>query len=130
TPIAERLSDSFRVIAPDLRGLGDSLRTEELADYQKQALAQDMLAVLDELGIDRFHLVGHDWGGVVAQEMALAAPERIPRLCLMNIVIINNARGTQEALAKAGSRGNFHAWYQHFQQSPKLAEGMIPGNEE
>lgn len=130
TPIAERLNGPFRIIAPDLRGLGDSVRTTERDDYRKQALAEDVLAVLDTMGIDQFHLVGHDWGGAVAQEVALAAPQRVQRLCLMNIVVINNLRGTREALEKACSRGNFHAWYQHFQQSPKLAEAMIPGNEE
>lgn len=130
TPIAERLDGPFRIIAPDLRGLGDSVRTAERDDYRKQALAEDVLAVLDAMGVEQFHLVGHDWGGAVAQEVALAAPQRVQRLCLMNIVVINNLRGTREALEKACSRGNFHAWYQHFQQSPNLAEAMIPGNEE
>lgn len=130
TPIAERLDGAFRVIAPDLRGLGDSVRTADRDDYRKQALAEDVLAVLDAMGVEQFHLVGHDWGGAVAQEVALAAPQRVQRLCLMNIVVINNLRGTREALEKACSRGNFHAWYQHFQQSPNLAEAMIPGNEE
>lgn len=130
TQVAEHLAGPFRLIAPDLRGLGDSVRTAEPEAYGKQALAQDVLALLDEIGVDQFHLVGHDWGGAVAQEVALAAPQRVQRLCLMNIVIINNLRGTREALEKAGRKGNFHAWYQHFQQAPKLAEAMIPGNEE
>ena len=89
-PVCRYLKSGLRVIAPDLRGLGDSDRSTELAAYRKQALAQDMVALLDALGVGEFQLVGHDWGGVVAQEVALAIPERVSRLVLMNIHVINN----------------------------------------
>ncbi len=128
-PLTTRLKPGLRVIAPDLRGLGDSTRDGEPAAFRKQALAQDMLRLLDALEIERFQLVSHDWGGVVAQEMAVAAPERITRLVIMNISIINNARGNAEALEVVRSKGARHQWYQHFQQHPGLAEAMIPGNE-
>lgn len=128
--VAAYLKPGLRIIAPDLRGLGDSNREPERDAYRKQALAQDMVAVLDALGIDRFQLVGHDWGGVVAQEVALAIPERVLRLALMNILVINNARGNREAVDALNARGRRHHWYQYFQQQHGLAEAMIPGNEE
>src|SRR5690606_20479680 len=68
-PVVAHLKVPRRVIAPDLRGLGDSTREGDLAQYRKQALAEDVIALLDALGVDAFHLVGHDWGGVVAQEI-------------------------------------------------------------
>ena len=127
--VGGRLRRGLRVIAPDLRGLGDSPREGEQALFRKQALAADMLRVLDALGIDRFQLVSHDWGGVVAQEMAIAAPQRVTRLVIMNISLVNNARGNAEALEVIKSKGARHQWYQHFQQQQGLAEAMIPGNE-
>lgn len=129
TRVASRLSGGLRVIAPDLRGLGDSERTPDVQLYQKHALAKDVIAVLDKLGIERFCLVGHDWGGAVAQEMAFAVPERIERLALMNIPVVNNRAGNREAIARHREQDGYALWYQHFQQTG-LPEAMIPGNEE
>jgi haloacetate dehalogenase len=130
SPVTEHLRDGLRVIAPDLRGLGDSTREGAREAYRKQELAQDVIALLAALGIDRFFLAGHDWGGIVAQEVALAVPERVSRLILMNIAVINNLRGNLEVIKTVRSNGSPHYWYQHFQQAPNLAEAMIPGNEE
>lgn len=129
-PVVAHLKVPRRVIAPDLRGLGDSTREGDLAQYRKQALAEDVIALLDALGVDAFHLVGHDWGGVVAQEIALAIPDRVQRLVLMNIAVINNLRGNREVIEEVRRSGSSQYWYQHFQQQPGLAEAMIPGNEE
>ena len=123
------LKAGLRVIAPDLRGLGDSERTEGVQYYEKQALAKDVVSILDELGITQFQLVGHDWGGIVAQEVALAIPGRVQKMVLMNIAVINNLKGNMEVIAKVRSGSGKAYWYQHFQQVPKLAEAMIPGNE-
>ncbi|HMN21916.1 MAG TPA: alpha/beta hydrolase [Ottowia sp.] len=131
TPVAARLPERWRIIAPDLRGLGDSERTPGVAAYEKQQLAQDVLSVLDVLGVQRFHLVGHDWGGVVAQEMALARPERVRSLCLLNIVLINHARGLRAGTQKIRDGGNLQAWYQQFQRMPgDLFERLVTGRED
>ncbi|MBA1147347.1 alpha/beta hydrolase [Ectothiorhodospiraceae bacterium WFHF3C12] len=124
------LKPGLRVIAPDLRGLGDSERTEGLEHYRKAELAKDVIQMLDALGIGEFQLIGHDWGGIVAQEVALAVPERVTRMIIMNIAIINNLKGNQEVIEKVRQSGSPHYWYQHFQQAPGLAEAMIPGSEE
>lgn len=124
------LDERLRVIAPDLRGLGDSERTMNPDSYRKQELAKDVIEIIDHLGLDRFFLAGHDWGGAVAQEVAIAIPDRVSRLVIMNIPIITNLRGNTEALKVMRSRGSVPFWYQYFQQQPELAEAMIPGNEE
>ncbi len=72
-----------RVIAADLRGAGWS--DAPPAGYDKEQLAADVLALLDAMQIERAALVGHDWGGWVAQLIALRAPERVERLVLCNI---------------------------------------------
>lgn len=127
--VVPHLKAGLRVIAPDLRGLGDSTREGTLEQYRKHELARDVIAVIDALQIDAFQLVGHDWGGIVAQEVALAIPERVERLVLMNIAVINNLRGNMEVIEAVRKRGGPYYWYQHFQQEPGLAEAMIPGNE-
>jgi len=127
-PVSRHLPDRLRVIAPDLRGLGDSERTPGLEHYLKQALARDVIAQLDEMGVRDFYLAGHDWGGVVAQEVALEVPERVRRLVIMNIVLINNLQGNMETIEHVRRGSGFAYWYQHFQQTG-LPEELIPGNE-
>jgi len=124
------LDKALRIIAPDLRGLGDSERTPEIQAYQKAELAKDIAGLIDALKIDAFYLVGHDWGGVVAQEAALLLTTRVKKLVIMNIPIITNSAGSLEATKLIYSRGAVPFWYQYFQQQPKLAEAMIKGNED
>ena len=128
--VAAHLAPGFRIIAPDLRGLGDSERTPEPEAYLKAAMAQDVISLLDHLNVRDFQLVGHDWGGVVAQEVALAIPDRVQRLVIMNIAVINNLKGNQEVIEKVRSGSGAAYWYQHFMQTHGLPEAMIPGAEE
>jgi pimeloyl-ACP methyl ester carboxylesterase len=128
--VAAHLDPAFRVIAPDLRGLGDSERTMDVKAYQKVELAKDIVEILQVLNVDKFFLVGHDWGGIVAQELALLIPQRVIRLVIMNITVLTNPLGTLEARDVIFSKGGMPFWYQYFQQQPWLPEAMIKGNEE
>lgn len=76
------LSERFRVICPDMRGFGAS--DAPASGYGKESVARDLLGVADALDIERFHLGGHDWGGIAAFIAALRAPERVERLVLLN----------------------------------------------
>ena len=78
------LADRHRVLALDLRGFGWSDAPPN--GYEKENLADDVLAVLDELGIERVKLVGHDWGGWIGFLLCLKAPERFERYLALNIV--------------------------------------------
>ncbi|XUJ36859.1 alpha/beta fold hydrolase [Bradyrhizobium japonicum] len=77
-PVISRLSDRFMLIAPDLRGFGDSDKPD--GPYRPDGHAADMLTLMDGLGIDRFAVVGHDVGGAVMQPLARQAPERLSGL--------------------------------------------------
>jgi haloacetate dehalogenase len=88
------------------------------------------LKSLDPSGSESFSSSGTTGGGVVAQEVTLAIPDRVKKLVLMNIPVINNTRGNTEALEIMRSRNCISMWYQHFQQQPALPEAMITGNEE
>jgi pimeloyl-ACP methyl ester carboxylesterase len=78
------LADRHRVLAMDLRGFGWSEAPRD--GYEKENLASDVLAVLDELGIKRVKLVGHDWGGWIGFLLCLRAPERFDRFLALNIL--------------------------------------------
>jgi pimeloyl-ACP methyl ester carboxylesterase len=78
------LADRYRVIALDLRGYGWS--DAPPSGYAKEDMADDVLAVLDALGIERVKLVGHDWGAWIGFLLALKAPERFERYLALNIL--------------------------------------------
>jgi pimeloyl-ACP methyl ester carboxylesterase len=77
------LSGSYRLIMPDLRGLGWTEVTK--GGYEKENLARDVLALMDELGLERVKLIGHDWGGYVGFIMCAQAPERIESFLVGNV---------------------------------------------
>lgn len=78
------LADRHRVIALDLRGFGWS--DAPPSGYEKEDLADDVLAVLDALGIPQAKLVGHDWGGWIGFLLCLKAPQRFQRYLALNIL--------------------------------------------
>jgi len=84
-PQVEGLAREYTLFTFDNRGIGQS--TMDATALSIEAMAQDALAVMDAGRVDRFHLVGHSMGGVIAQEVALRAPTRVRSLCLMNTVV-------------------------------------------
>ena len=78
------LGERYRLIMPDLRGLGWS--DAPPSGYNKERLASDVLALLDQLGVDRFRLMGHDWGGLISYFIALRENSRVERLMPLNII--------------------------------------------
>ena len=77
------LAGEHRLLCPDLRGLGWTEAPR--GDYRKEQLADDLLALLDALGLDRVTLVGHDWGAFAGMLLALRAPERLSGLVVLSI---------------------------------------------
>jgi pimeloyl-ACP methyl ester carboxylesterase len=82
--VASELGDTHRLICPDMRGFGRSGWPGD-GDFAKQRIADDALALLDVLGLERVCLVGHDWGGWAAMLAALTAPERFSRLLVLSV---------------------------------------------
>jgi pimeloyl-ACP methyl ester carboxylesterase len=78
------LSADFRVIAPDQRGFAGSDKPAEREAYQTDRIVEDLFALADALGIGRFTLVGHDWGGAAAWLAALRNADRVKRLVIVN----------------------------------------------
>jgi haloacetate dehalogenase len=87
--VAPRLVEAgYTVVAPDLRGYGDSSKPpggEDHAGYSKRAMAGDQVEVMRALGFERFAVIGHDRGGRVAHRMALDHPDHVERLAVLDI---------------------------------------------
>ena len=86
--VAQRLASDFFLVMPDLRGYGDSQKSPGLEDhsnYSKRAMAQDMADLMTTLGHPQFLLCGHDRGARVSHRLAVDHPNRVRRLCLVDI---------------------------------------------
>ena len=82
SPFLERASENFRVLTYDNRGSGRAPAIR--GDVSIRELALDLLRLLDQLGVERTAVVGRSMGGMIAQELALLAPERVERLVLLS----------------------------------------------
>jgi pimeloyl-ACP methyl ester carboxylesterase len=77
------LAERHRVLAPDLRGLGWT--SAPVRGYEKHQLARDLVALLDSLGLDRVHLVGHDWGAWAGFLACVREPDRFERFVALSV---------------------------------------------
>jgi len=85
TPWLDQLADlGWHAVAPDLRGHGASSKPADESSYSFELLADDLLRLADELGWNRFVLLGHSMGGMIAQFVARSAAERLGALILMD----------------------------------------------
>lgn len=80
-PLIERLEKDFRIIAPDMRGFGDSTYNNEYNDLEE--LADDLLLLLDKIGVKEYYLAGWSTGGAVALKMAAKRPKEVKKVVLI-----------------------------------------------
>jgi len=106
----------FRVIAPDLRGLGHSSRPEGKENYQLAHAIGDVAAVLDAAGAPAAHVVGHDWGAAIAWLTAMFLPDRVRTLTAISVPHL----GVPDTI-----RQREMAWYQLFFQFEEVAEARL-----
>ncbi len=114
--IAGRLAEEFTVVAPDLRGYGDSSKPPTVPGHEthgKRAMADDGVRLMRRLGFDSFDVVGHDRGGRAAYRMALDHPEAVRRVTVMDVV------PTGEVWARADSRTALGYWHWAFLALPE-----------
>ncbi len=78
------LKDHFRLIIPDQRGYNLSDKPKGVENYEIPLLIADIIGLSDALGIDKFYLAGHDWGGVLAYCIASRHPSRVKKLAVLN----------------------------------------------
>jgi len=110
----------YRVVAPDMRGYGLSSKPAGWRSYSTDRLAGDIAGLIRHLGAERAHLVGHDWGGVVAYTTAMEHPDLLDRLMILNVphpARMSEGLRTLKQLRKS--------WYMFAFQAPRLAEAAI-----
>ncbi|MCB1002551.1 MAG: alpha/beta hydrolase [Acidimicrobiales bacterium] len=78
-------AEGYRAVAVDQRGYSAGARPGEVGDYAVTHLVDDVYGVADALGMERFHIVGHDWGSVVAWSVAGRDPERVESLTALSV---------------------------------------------
>lgn len=118
------LAEHYTVIALDMRGYNESDKPRRVSDYQISTLVEDVVQLMRSLGAERATIVGHDWGGVVAWQMAFRHPQLINKLIILNAPhprlflqhLITNPRQLRRS------------WYVFVVQLPYLPEAAIKFN--
>ena len=110
----------YRVLAPDQRGYSPGARPTGRANYSLPRLVGDVLALADRAGAERFHVVGHDWGGAVAWALGAWHPERVRTLTSL---ATPHPRAMLQAMAS--STQVLRSWYILFFQLPWLPEASV-----
>jgi pimeloyl-ACP methyl ester carboxylesterase len=116
--IAPLADAGFQVIVPDMRGYGGSDKPTEVDAYNILYLVADVGAVLDEVGVERAHVVGHDWGAAVAWVMAAVAPDRVDHLVALSV-------GHPSSFRAGGYEQHEKSWYMLLFQFPGIAEQWL-----
>lgn len=119
--VMPELSKSYRVIAPDLRGLGDSSRPS--SGFDMRTVAGEIANLLQgHLGLKKIHLAGHDWGGPAAFALAAFHPGLVQKLVMWDAAVPGDGSGSY---SQAGRR-----WHHAFHQTLDLPEALIAGRED
>jgi pimeloyl-ACP methyl ester carboxylesterase len=121
----EGLADRFTVVAIDQRGYNLSDKPAGVENYDVRLLVGDVLAVIKDLGQQRAIVVGHDWGGVVAWQLAINVPQAVDRLIILNLP---HPRGLSRELAHNPEQQKNSAYARRFQtegaEKALTAEGL------
>jgi pimeloyl-ACP methyl ester carboxylesterase len=112
----------FRTIAPDQRGMGESFAPEAVEDYALPTLVGDVVGIMDAVGVERAHIVGHDWGAAVAWGLASFVPDRVERLVALSVGHPTSFRG-------AGLEQRQKSWYMLLFQFAGIAEEWISADD-
>ena len=116
--VMEAFIGDYKMIAPDLRGIGDTDKPD--GPYDKATVAGDIWAIMDDQGIQKAILVGHDIGARVAMRMTLDAPDRVASL-----VILNGRYPPLGGLRTSDESQVMERWYFYFHQYPDLVEALV-----
>jgi pimeloyl-ACP methyl ester carboxylesterase len=123
--IAALAGAGYRAIAPDLRGYGGSDRPPAVEDYAAPKLAGDVVGLIDALGYESVHLVGHDWGGALAWGLAGRSPDRVRSLTILNAP----QPAVSARLRMEDERQRAKSWYMLLFQFAGVAETWLSAND-
>lgn len=119
--VTERLAaKGLRCLAPDQRGYSPDARPRSVREYRLGELVDDVVGLLDEAGLARAHVVGHDWGGTVAWAVADRHHERVASLTVLSTP---HPRALLEAMRRDGQWRK--SWYIGAFQVPEVSEEVM-----
>jgi epoxide hydrolase 4 len=107
----------FHVVAPDMRGYNLSDKPRGVSAYRTDRLARDVANLITSYGVQRAHIVGHDWGAIVAWSFAMQHADRLNRLAILNV-----PHPVTSLRALRNLRQLRRSWYVFFFQLPFLPE--------
>lgn len=108
----------YRVLAPDLRGFGRSDKPASVEDYTLRRHAGDVRAIMGHFGVDRAHVVGHDWGAALTWYLGVVDPELFRTATVLSV-------GHPTVFASAGLEQKRRSWYMLLFQFPDVAERWL-----
>ena len=121
----EALSSQYQVVAIDQRGYNLSDKPKGVENYDMRLLVGDVAAVIKHLGRDKAIIVGHDWGGIVSWSFAMALPQMVDKLVILNLP---HPRGLNRELATNPQQQKNSAYARNFQKEEAAktltAEGL------
>ena len=112
----------MRVLAPDLRGFGETTRPPAVGDYKLRTIVADVTGLLDVMGVERAAVAGHDWGAWLAWRVAMFAPDRVERLVAVSV-------GHPLAGVATGLPQWRFSWYMLWFLLPGVAERVLPADD-
>ena len=125
--IASRLAERrVRSVAPDQRGYSPGARPTAIEAYGIDELVGDVVGIVDALGLDRVHVVGHDWGAVVAWHFAARHPERVDSLVAISVP---HPRALASAMASSQDQRERSSYVSFFRKEPEKAEELLLRND-
>ncbi len=119
------LSKTFRVVAPDLRGYNKSSKPEGVENYSTSHLVEDISHLIEALGESKAIIIGHDWGGAIAWNLAMMAPEKLSKLIIINCP---HPAALLDAFWSMRFQQLQKSWYVFFFQLPKIPEEILSQN--
>lgn len=121
--IMPALAQRYRVIVPDLRGIGGS--SKPASGYDKKTMAQDILGLARSLGLGRVNVAGHDVGAMIAFSLAANHPDAVDKIAMLDVTHPHQGFYEFRALPTPGSP--FHPWWFAFNSVPGLPEQLVAG---
>ncbi len=119
--IPQLIANNFTVIAPDMRGLGDSEKPQ--TGYDKKTIAEDIYQIVKKLGYSKIYLVAHDWGGPVAYSYAATHPQDVKKMVILDTSVPGFGLEKAENFSK-------RIWHFSFHAVRDLPEKLIEGKED
>ncbi|MDP8906370.1 MAG: alpha/beta hydrolase [Thermoproteota archaeon] len=118
-------AQNFKVVAPDMRGYGDTDKPKEIKEYKIGKLSRDIIELIHSFGKESAIIVGHDWGGIIGWSIAMIAPNVVEKLIVMNaphpLVFKKNAFRSLAQMKKS--------WYMFFFLLQKVPEKVLSSND-